>query len=97
MPDRSRSRIVVTSIVWSSIRRRGRIHHRPARHARRGTERPCAAGKTAEGDLTYAVLLWITSFDERVVYDLTEHRRWSAGQVTGHLTRAVAGALGISV
>ncbi|MFJ1455930.1 TetR/AcrR family transcriptional regulator [Nocardia sp. N2S4-5] len=55
------------------------------------------AGQTTEYDLTYAVLLWITIFDERVVYDLTEHRRWSPAEVTDHLTRAVAGALGIAV
>ncbi|MBF6170472.1 TetR family transcriptional regulator [Nocardia blacklockiae] len=55
------------------------------------------AGNTTEHDLTYAVLLWITIFDERVVYDLTEHRHWSAAEVTDHLTRAVAGALGIAV
>ncbi|MFE3002313.1 TetR/AcrR family transcriptional regulator [Nocardia sp. NPDC059246] len=58
---------------------------------------PARQGKTAEFDLTYAVLLWITIFDERVVYDLTEHRHWSPAQVTDHLTRAVAGALGITV
>ncbi|MGV9677894.1 TetR/AcrR family transcriptional regulator [Nocardia sp. NPDC003482] len=55
------------------------------------------AGKSTEGDTTYAVLMWITVFDERVVYDLTEHRGWSAAETTDHLTRAVAGALGISV
>ncbi len=54
-------------------------------------------GKSAEDDLSYAVLLWITIFDERVVYDLTEHRRWTPGEVTDHLTRAVAGALGLAV
>ncbi|WP_460726399.1 TetR/AcrR family transcriptional regulator [Nocardia heshunensis] len=54
-------------------------------------------GKTTEYDLTYAVLLWITIFDERVVYDLTEHRTWTPTEVTDHLTRAVAGALGITV
>ncbi|BAW08356.1 hypothetical protein [Nocardia seriolae] len=32
-----------------------------------------------------------------VVYDLTEHRNWTTAQVTDHLTRAVAGALGITV
>ncbi|WP_280269993.1 hypothetical protein [Nocardia wallacei] len=53
--------------------------------------------KTTEFDVTYAVLLWITIFDERVVYDLTEHRHWNATEVTDHLTRAVAGALGITV
>ncbi|MFJ4649970.1 TetR/AcrR family transcriptional regulator [Nocardia sp. NPDC088792] len=55
------------------------------------------AGKTTEYDLTYAVLLWITIFDERVIYDLTEHRSWTAPQVADHLTRAVAGALGIAM
>lgn len=54
-------------------------------------------GRTTEYDITYAVLLWITIFDERVVYDLTEYRRWSAAAVTDHLTRAVAGALGIAM
>jgi AcrR family transcriptional regulator len=55
------------------------------------------AGKTTEFDVTYAVLLWITIFDERVVYDLAEHRNWKPAEITDHLTRAVAGALGISV
>ncbi|MRH92104.1 TetR family transcriptional regulator [Nocardia sp. SYP-A9097] len=54
-------------------------------------------GKTSEFDVTYAVLLWITIFDERVVYDLAEHRGWSPAEITDHLTRAVAGALGITV
>lgn len=52
-------------------------------------------GKTSEFDVTYAVLLWITIFDERVVYDLAEHRGWSPTEITDHLTRAVAGALDI--
>ena len=55
------------------------------------------AGKTTEYDLTYAVLLWITIFDERVVYDLAEHRHWKPAEITDHLTRAVAGALDITV
>ncbi|WP_169812687.1 TetR/AcrR family transcriptional regulator [Nocardia acidivorans] len=54
-------------------------------------------GKTPESDVTYAVLLWITIFDERVVYDLAEHRGWSPAEITDHLTRAVAGALDIKV
>ncbi|WP_162958825.1 TetR/AcrR family transcriptional regulator [Nocardia yunnanensis] len=54
-------------------------------------------GRTPEPDLTYAVLLWITIFDERVVYDLIEHRHWTTAEVTDHLTRAVAGALGITL
>ncbi|WP_405136228.1 TetR/AcrR family transcriptional regulator [Nocardia sp. NBC_01388] len=54
-------------------------------------------GKTTEFDVTYAVLLWITIFDERVVYDLAEHRRWQPAEITDHLTRAVAGALGVKV
>ncbi|RDI50844.1 TetR/AcrR family transcriptional regulator [Nocardia mexicana] len=54
-------------------------------------------GKAPEFDVTYAVLLWITIFDERVVYDLTEHRHWNVTKVTDHLTRAVSGALGITV
>ncbi|MBF6331318.1 TetR/AcrR family transcriptional regulator [Nocardia transvalensis] len=54
-------------------------------------------GRAPESDTTYAVLMWTTIFDERVVYDLTEHRHWSPAETTEHLTRAVAGALGISV
>ncbi|WP_157117265.1 TetR/AcrR family transcriptional regulator [Nocardia vaccinii] len=46
-------------------------------------------------DITYAVLLWITIFDERVVYDLAEHRGWNSAEISDHLTRAVAGALGV--
>ncbi|MQY17294.1 TetR/AcrR family transcriptional regulator [Nocardia macrotermitis] len=52
-------------------------------------------GRAPDLDITYAVLLWITIFDERVVYDLAEHRRWSAAEICEHLTRAVAGALGV--
>ncbi len=55
------------------------------------------AGKTTEFDVTYAVLLWITIFDERVVYDLAEHRHWKPADITDHLTRAVAGALDITI
>ncbi|MFB8279263.1 TetR/AcrR family transcriptional regulator [Nocardia colli] len=54
-------------------------------------------GKTTLDDRTFAVLLWITIFDERVVYDLGAHQAWSAEQVTDRLTRAAAGALGIQV
>ncbi|WP_196814411.1 TetR/AcrR family transcriptional regulator [Nocardia sp. BMG111209] len=54
-------------------------------------------GRSAEPDIGYAVLLWITIFDERVVYDLTEHRHWSIDEATDRLTRAVAGALGLTV
>ncbi|WP_433655502.1 TetR/AcrR family transcriptional regulator [Nocardia sp. CA-128927] len=54
-------------------------------------------GKTTLDDRTYAVLLWITIFDERVVYDLSVHQHWSAERVTDQLTRAAAGALGIRV
>ncbi|MFI7669367.1 TetR/AcrR family transcriptional regulator [Nocardia sp. NPDC049526] len=54
-------------------------------------------GKTTQPDLTYAVLLWITIFDERVVYDLTVFQHWSAARVTDQLSGAAAGALGIHV
>lgn len=54
-------------------------------------------GKTALSDRTFAVLMWITIFDERVVYDLTVHQHWSADRVTAQLTRAAAGALAIRV
>ncbi|MGZ8177755.1 TetR/AcrR family transcriptional regulator [Williamsia sp. SKLECPSW1] len=52
-------------------------------------------GVMAPTDITVAVLLWITIFDERVVYDLAHHRGWSTGQIVDHLTAAARGALGL--
>ncbi|WP_147404334.1 TetR/AcrR family transcriptional regulator [Nocardia panacis] len=48
-----------------------------------------------EENLTYAVLLWITLFDERVVYDLAVVCGWPPELVTTRLTAALVGALGI--
>ncbi|GAA1878267.1 MAG: TetR/AcrR family transcriptional regulator [Williamsia herbipolensis] len=44
-------------------------------------------------DVTATVLLWVTVFDERVVYDLAHHHGWSTAQIVDHLTSAVRGAL----
>lgn len=48
-------------------------------------------------DPVFAVLLWITIFDERVVYDLAEHQHWSADKIAEHLGRATANALRIDL
>ncbi|WP_225727587.1 MULTISPECIES: TetR/AcrR family transcriptional regulator [unclassified Nocardia] len=56
-----------------------------------------AQDEAASFEATYAVLLWITVFDERVIYDLTVCRGWSPERVTDRLTAAVAGALGLPV
>lgn len=52
-----------------------------------------ARGAIATADVTATVLLWITIFDERVVYDLGRHHGWSTAQIVEHLTSAVRGAL----
>ncbi|WP_045824898.1 TetR/AcrR family transcriptional regulator [Williamsia herbipolensis] len=54
------------------------------------------AGHMPAGDRRVAVLLWITIFDERVVYDLEHHHGWTAEQIVEHLGRAARGALRIT-
>jgi len=54
-----------------------------------------AAGRMSATDPEAAVLMWVTIFDERVVYDLLEHHRWDVPTITGYLTRATEGALRI--
>jgi AcrR family transcriptional regulator len=56
-----------------------------------------ARGAMPTMDRTFAVLLWITIFDERVIYDLTEHHHWNSARITNHLTAAAAGALQIRI
>ncbi|MFR9807126.1 TetR/AcrR family transcriptional regulator [Pseudonocardia sp. RS010] len=50
-------------------------------------------GVCPEQDVDYAVLVWVTLFDERVVVDLLA-LGWSPGEVAAHLERSVLGALG---
>ncbi|WP_299569573.1 TetR/AcrR family transcriptional regulator [uncultured Williamsia sp.] len=52
-----------------------------------------AKGAIPTADVTATVLLWVTIFDERVVYDLGRHHGWSTQQIVEHLTRAARGAL----
>ena len=52
-------------------------------------------GRMPSADPVYAVLIWVTVFDERVVYDLAEHHHWDDERITAELSGAVAGALGI--
>ncbi|MEU7811795.1 TetR/AcrR family transcriptional regulator [Pseudonocardia sp. NPDC049154] len=52
-----------------------------------------ADGVCPEQDVDYAVLVWVTLFDERVVVDLLA-LGWSPAEVAAHLQRSVLGALG---
>jgi AcrR family transcriptional regulator len=45
-------------------------------------------------DLDYAVLVWITLFDERVIIDLRTSKPWSNRQLADALGRSVLAALG---
>ena len=45
-------------------------------------------------DLEYAVLIWVTIFDERVIFDLRETMKWSASKSGQYLGRSVLRALG---
>ena len=45
-------------------------------------------------DLTAAVLVWITLFDERTVVDLSRTHGWTTHKITEYLGRAALGALG---
>lgn len=55
------------------------------------------SGRMAAGDPVFAVLIWVTIFDERVIYDLAEHHHWSTDRIAEQLLRAVAGALSIDL
>lgn len=54
-----------------------------------------AAGDMRGPDSVAAVLMWVTIFDERVIYDLDRHHGWSEDRIVEHLTAAVRGALRI--
>jgi AcrR family transcriptional regulator len=51
------------------------------------------AGVIPGQDIRYAVLLWVTIFDERVVVDLTATEGLTAGQATERLTATLFAAL----
>jgi AcrR family transcriptional regulator len=51
-------------------------------------------GAAPRQDVRFAVLMWVTIFDERVVVDLTNTLGWTTPQVTDHLTDAVLRVLG---
>ncbi|WP_430782807.1 TetR/AcrR family transcriptional regulator [Actinoplanes sp. G11-F43] len=59
----------------------------------RRVEAAIAAGAVPEQDVRFAVLMWVTIFDERVVVDLSGTLGWSveeaADQLTGSLLRVL--------
>ena len=52
-----------------------------------------AEGEIPEQGRDYALLLWITLFDERVFVDLASETNWSASQIASVLESSVLGAL----
>lgn len=53
------------------------------------------SGAAPRQDVRFAVLMWVTIFDERVVVDLTHTLGWTPQQVTDHLTGALLRVLGV--
>ncbi|MEU4159489.1 TetR/AcrR family transcriptional regulator [Actinoplanes sp. NPDC026670] len=53
------------------------------------------SGAAPAQDVRFAVLMWVTIFDERVVVDLTHTLGWTTPQVADHLTGALLRVLGI--
>lgn len=51
-------------------------------------------GVLPEQDTEFAVLVWITLFDERVILDLGESKGWSGGRIARQLGSTVVRALG---
>jgi AcrR family transcriptional regulator len=47
-----------------------------------------------EQDTEYAILIWITLFDERVILDLGEAKGWPSGRIARQLGSSVLAALG---
>ncbi|HVW42089.1 MAG TPA: TetR/AcrR family transcriptional regulator [Amycolatopsis sp.] len=45
-------------------------------------------------EMDYAILVWITLFDERVIVDLASALDWPGGRITSMLSRSVLNALG---
>ncbi|MEV0901726.1 TetR/AcrR family transcriptional regulator [Actinoplanes sp. NPDC049802] len=52
------------------------------------------SGGVPRQDVRFAVLMWVTIFDERVVVDLTRTLGWSAEEAAEHLTGALLRVLG---
>lgn len=50
------------------------------------------SGELPEVDLRYSVLIWITTFDERVIVDLTETLGWDPRRIAETLGRSVLAA-----
>ncbi|GGN21870.1 AcrR family transcriptional regulator [Actinoplanes campanulatus] len=59
-------------------------------------EAAIASGAVPRQDVRFAVLMWVTIFDERVVVDLTRTLAWSADEAAEHLTGALLRVLGRS-
>ncbi|MGX1668055.1 TetR/AcrR family transcriptional regulator [Streptomyces sp. NPDC055400] len=53
-----------------------------------------ASGDIATQAPEFAVLVWETLFDERVVVDLMDSMNWSIDRIAAELTRSALGALG---
>ncbi|THJ41168.1 TetR/AcrR family transcriptional regulator [Candidatus Frankia alpina] len=51
-------------------------------------------GELPDQDVEYAVLVWITMFDERVIVDLRESKGWPVQRLARVLGRSVLSALG---
>lgn len=69
----------------------GGLYERLARRV----EAAVAAGRVPEQDVRFAVLMWITVFDERAVVDLTRTLGWSTDRTAGHLTAALLRVLAV--
>lgn len=52
-----------------------------------------AEGEIPEQDHDYALLLWVTLFDERVFIDLLDSTNWSVSQIASVLESSLIGAL----
>jgi AcrR family transcriptional regulator len=69
----------------------GGLYERLARRV----EAAIAGGRVPSQDVRFAVLMWITVFDERAVVDLTRTLGWSADRTTEHLTGALLRVLDV--
>jgi AcrR family transcriptional regulator len=69
----------------------GGLYERLARRV----EAAIADGRVPSQDVRFAVLMWITVFDERAVVDLTRTLGWSADRTTEHLTGALLRVLDV--
>lgn len=69
----------------------GGLYDRLARLVETGMTR----GRLPQQDVRFAVLMWVTIFDERVVIDLTTALGWSEKTAADHLTEALLRMLGV--